>query len=431
MADDAEAIVRGHEDVGKVLYALGNEMLSTVDLLLAQDSNPGMIGYSKEALELTWQVTDLILNQVITNNNMKLSNHLKYPYERWTEFRAKTMSFKVDPRDAVNLYLLVSRDLENHYQKFTPSSIYYSPTNAVKSPFVNSGVSYSIFNSGLFQRFGEIALGTCYVRSLLLINQTEYLDLQFGSRSLIEAAFQFHPKAQQRYYELRSTNDADQIEEALSIVRKDILSGGRNRNNSKNAESYLEGVKTEISQLLLTKDYLNTTIYHQLKNVSNQNTRTFVLYLSVTIIALVAVLLCLTLLCCSLRSLYKSVKYPPPRERIVYKANTFHQNHGQSSYLRTRSQTLPIETIFNPCSTGVSVDRPASHAASQSNQQNNQTSQGNNITNRNQGNSHSLGAGLPNQHQTNQNISSHYHHQKPSSPFLLFNNNDNKPRCFF
>lgn len=425
MSDDAEVILHGHQDVGKVLYVLGSEMISTVDLLLSQDSNRGLIDYSKEALELTWQVTDLIFNQVMTNNHMKLATHLKYPYQRWIEFRDRSRSFKVDPRDAVDLYLLTSRDLENHYQKFTPSSIYYSPSNALKTPFVNSGVSYSLFNSGLYQRFGEIALGTCYVRSLAIINQTEYLDLQFGSRALIEAAFQFHPRAQQRYYELRSTSDADQIEEALSIVRKDILSGGRNRNNSKNAETYLEGVKTEISQLLLTKDYLNTTIYHQLRSVSNQNTRTFVLYLAVTIIALVAVLACLTLLCFSLRSLSLRAKYPPPRERIVYKANTFHQNHGQSTDLRTRSQTLPIETIYNPFNTGVSVDRPVTHATSQANQQNNQSS----YTNR--PNPLSLTAGLSHQSSNQMNIPSSHYHQKPSSPFLLFNNNDNKPRCFF
>lgn len=419
MTDDSEAIFNGHQDVGKVLFALGHEMVSTVDLLLSQDSRSDMIGYSKEALQITWQMTDVILNQVIANNHMKLATHLQFPYERWMEFRGRSISFKTDPRDAVNLYLLVSRDLEKHYQKFTPSSIYYSPSNALKTPFVNTGVSYSLLNSGLFQRFGEIALGTCYMRSLLLINHTEFLDLQFASRALIEAAFQFHPRAQQRYYELRSSNDADQIEEALSIVRQDILTGGRNRNNSLLAQTYLEGVKNEIAQLLLTKDYLNTTIYHQIKMTSQQTRSTFIFYLSVTIIALIAVLSCLALLCCSLRSLSLRAKYPPPRERIVYKANTYLPNHGQqhpSNDLRSRSQTLPIETISYPFNIGVSVDAPVTHQNSQSHQHYNS-------------NNH-LHQALSGRQTTNQLNIPASNQKTSSSPFIV-NNNDNKQRCFF
>ena len=405
IGEDAEAIFNGHQDVGKVLFALGHEMISTVDLLLSQDSRSDAIGYSKEALQVTWQMTDVILNQVIANNHMKLATYLQFPYERWMEFRGRSVSFKTDPRDAVNLYLLVSRDLEKHYQKFTPSSIYYSPSNALKTPFVNTGISYSLFNSGLFQRFGEIALGTCYVRSLLMINHTEFMDLQFGSRSLIEAAFQFHPRAQQRYYELRSSNEADQIEEILSMVRQDILTGGRNRNSSLLSQNYLEGVRNEIAQLLLTKDYLNNTIYHQIKQMTQQTRSTFIFYLSVTVIALVAVLSCLALLCCSLRSLALRAKYPPPRERIVYKA--FTPNHTND--LRARSQTLQIESIYNPFNIGVSVDRPVkSHHQSL----------------------HHLSQ--PSSGQQQMNMSSQGKNQlnivKSNSPFMV-NYSDNKPRC--
>ena len=175
-------------------------------------------------------------------------------YEQWMEFRGRSINLNTDPRDAINLYLLVARDLEKHYQKFTPSSIYYSAGNALKTPFINSGIAYSVFNSGMYQRFAQIALGTCYVRSNLILNHTEFLDLQFTSTALIASAFQFHPRAQTRYYELRYT-DAESIDAALSIVRQDMLTGGRNRNDSQLANTYLEGVKNEIAQLLLSKDY--------------------------------------------------------------------------------------------------------------------------------------------------------------------------------
>lgn len=353
--------------------------VSTVDLLLSSQDSRTEMGYSREALQITWQMTDVILNQVISNNHMKLASLLQRPYEQWMEFRGRSINLSTDPRDAINLYLLVSRDLEKHYQKFTPSSVYYSAANALKTPFINSGIAYSVFNSGMFQRFAEIALGTCYVRSNLILNHTEFLDLQFTSTALIASAFQFHPRAQTRYYELRYT-DAESIDAALSIVRQDMLTGGRNRNDSQLANAYLEGVKSEIAQLLLSKDYLNTTIAGQVKLVSQQTRSTFYFYLSVTIVAMVAVISCLILLCCSLKSL--SFRKCPPRERIVYKANTFQQRQNE---LRSRSQTLPIETIFNPFNIGISVDRAV-------NQSTNSASQ---------------------------------------SSTLNLNNNDNKPRCFF
>ena len=351
-----------------------------MDLLLSSQDTRSEIGYSKEALQITWQMTDVILNQVIYSNHMKLASHLQLPYERWMEFRGRSINLKTDPRDAINLYLLVSRELEKQYQKFVPSSTYYSPTNALRTPFINSGISYSIFNSGMFQRFAEIALGTCYVRSNLLINHTEYLDLQFTSSALIESAFQFHPRAQARYYELRMTN-AETIDAALSIVRQDMLTGGRNRNDTELGDTYLEGVKNEIAQLLLTKDYLNTTVASQIKLVSRQTRSTFLFYLSVTIIALIAVFSCLVLLCCSFKSL--SSRKSAPLKRIVYEADRFHQRQNE---LRNRSQTLPIETIFNPFNIGISVDRPM------------------------------------NQSSNNINAS--------QSSTLNLNNNDNKQRCF-
>lgn len=296
------------------------------------------------------------------------------------EFRGRSINLNTDPRDAINLYLLVSRSLEHQYQKFTPSSSLYSQTSALKSPFVNSGISHSLFNSGMFQRFAEIALGTCYVRSNLMINFTEYLDLQFTSAALIESAFQFHPHAQANYYKLRFGDTSEAIDAALSIVRQDMLTGARNRNDSQLAEVYLDGVKNEIAHLLLAKDYLNTTVAQQIKLVYQQTRSNFFFYLTVTIVALVAVLSCLLLLCCSLKS--SSWRKSPPRERIVYKANTLQQRQNE---LRSRSQTLPIETIFNPFNIGISVDRVVNHST-------NSTSQ---------------------------------------SSTLNLNNNDNKPRCFF
>ena len=96
-----------------------------------------------------------------------------------------------------------------------------------------------------------MAVGTYYVKSDLGNNVTEFLDLQSTSKSLIESAFKFHPKAQNRYFELRVEDE--QIEEALAVVREEIIAGGVDRNNNKLAGIYLEGVKNEIARLLLTK----------------------------------------------------------------------------------------------------------------------------------------------------------------------------------
>jgi len=417
--EDAEEIFNGHQDFGKVLFALGHEMVSTVDLLLSlQESRPDSIGYLKEALQITWDMTDVIVTQVMARNHMKMTTALSVPFGKWMEFRMRS-TVSLDPREAVNLYLLISRDLERHYMKYTPSSLtntnginVFSPSTSVKTPFVNTGVSYSLFNSGMFMRFGEIALGTCYVRSYLMINHTEYLELQFTSKALIESAFQFHPRAQQKYYEIRASADGDdQLEEVLSKVRQDMLTGGRSRNTSKLAHTYLEGVKNEIAQLLLTKDYLNSTIWNQIKQVNQSNRSSLVFAITVTVIALLAILSSLLLLCCSIRSVAQAAGRPS-RERIVYKANTLLRNqqsggvnqfdslsksHGD---LRARSQTLPsIDTIFNPFNIGVPVDRPSS------NQPSNQP--------------HSLrGQGV------------RFSNLPPSSPPFNFNN-DKLSRCFF
>lgn len=283
---------------------------------------------------------------------MKLASLLQMPYDRWIDFRSRSVALKTDPRESVELYLLVSRYLEKEYRSFFPPTAYSTPSSLLKTPLISTGIAYSLFNSGMYRRFAEMAVGTYYVKSDLGINVTEFLDLQSTSKSLIESAFQFHPKAQNRYFELRVEDE--QIEEALAVVREDIIAGGVDRNNNKLAGIYLDGVKNEIARLLLTKDYLNTTIANQIKLTTQLNKNTWLFYLSVTVIALIAVTSCLLLLCCSLRSI--AFRTAPPRKGIVYKANSLlSQNHhhmNQSmSELRSRSQTLPIETIFNPFNT--------------------------------------------------------------------------------
>lgn len=302
--------------------------------------------FDLSTLEITWRTSDTMYNQVINSNHLWLRDYLIEPYIKWQEFRRRVAVYEPDVRDSVSLYLMFSSHLERHYQKFTPSSVHYTNGSPVKSPFINSGISFSLFNSGLYMKLAEIALGAIYTRTSLPINHTEYLELQFTSHALMEAAFQFHPQTLTKYHAFKSQASS---QECFSAVRRHMLDGGK---NSTQLTCYIEAIRDEISNLFLAKDLMVTTMLNQVRFLSQSSNNTFWLYLCFIIVAILAVLSCLALLCCGFRSLKTT---HPPRERIIYKANTFHQNR-QKNELRSRSQTLPIETIFNPFNIGMPVD---------------------------------------------------------------------------
>ena len=375
--------------------------MSIVDLFLASQESESRLDQSKEAVEITWQTSDTFYNQVIHSNHLNLRNYLFEPYNRWQEFRQRVINLQPDVRDPVSLYLIFSSELERHYQKFTPSSVHYSPGNSLKNPFINSGISFSLFNSGLYMKLAEIALGAIYTRTSLPINHTEYLELQFTSHALMEAAFQFHPQALAKYHTHKTQATA---QDCFSAVRRHMLDGGK---NSTQFNCYMEAIKDEIANLFIAKELMVSTMLNQVRFFSQSSSNTFWLYLCFIIVAILAVFACLALLCFGFRSLKAT---HPPRERIIYKANTFHQNHNQNE-LRSRSQTLPIETIFNPFNIGMPVDTQRSSTL--------------NCNSNSHSHSHQQQATQASQHQR----LSHFNIPTAVSQ-SPFNFSPDKPRCF-
>lgn len=53
------------------------------------------------------------------------------------------------------------------------------------------------------KRFAELALGTCYFRSLMPMNISYYFYLHYTSRELIVGSFKYNPRVHLRYFEMQ------------------------------------------------------------------------------------------------------------------------------------------------------------------------------------------------------------------------------------
>jgi len=131
------------------------------------------------------------------------------------------------------------------------------------------------------------------------MNRSEYFHLHQTSQELIETAFSLNPRAQLRFWELREQDP--EVTKALVSVSDDILSGGFNRHSHQLTMKYLDSVKEEIAMLLLSKEFLNNTISSQIVLIAKTQNKALAFHMSISAVALVAVFLCLALLCCSFR----------------------------------------------------------------------------------------------------------------------------------
>ncbi|XP_013774189.1 uncharacterized protein LOC106459145 isoform X1 [Limulus polyphemus] len=278
-----------HEDVGKISFALGHELVSTVDWLLSQGSKEGQ---SKTDLYVvTWKTTDSVLRSVQeTSTDRWVTSVLQVLDQvqvKLKKFRG-TLTEESSPYNVVEFYLGLSNMILNKC-----FILDYGQQLPVPS------LSYTLFIQGMSQRFGELALGTIYVKSDLPFNKTGYLSLREGSTQLMSTSFHFTPRARAKWAELQEQEPG--VERVLEMVAEDILAGGQMRGGSELAKAYLGGVTEEVAMLLLTKDVLNATLSSSIQRLSQRTHNTLAFHMSVCVVAVVAVIVCLIITGCAFR----------------------------------------------------------------------------------------------------------------------------------
>ncbi|XP_076309422.1 uncharacterized protein LOC143224883 isoform X2 [Tachypleus tridentatus] len=278
------ALFIAHEDIGKISFALGRELVSTVNLLLSQGSKE-----QKDFHDVTWKITDKIWRnvqersidhlvvsvfQLLDNVEVKLKKH------------RSTLTLESNPYELVNFYLNINNMILN--QCFNLDYKHQLPVPSVL---------HTLFIQGMSQRFGELGLGLIYVKSNLTFNKTEYLALRAGSTQLLSMSFHFIPRAKAKWVELHHQNP--RVGEVLELVAEDILAGGQLQGKKELSKAYLDSVMEELAMLFLTKEVLNTTLSSTIERLTQSTRNTVAFNMSICIVALVVVIICLIISVCS------------------------------------------------------------------------------------------------------------------------------------
>lgn len=150
-----------------------------------------------------------------------------------------------------------------------------------------------------------------WIRSNATMEISEYLYLRHVSRELIKESFSFTPAEYLRYSDILQRDS----QPTLALVR-DMLSGGHKRGSNHLASHYLDGVKDEIALLLLAKDVLNTTLSSRVKSLLISRFNIISFHFSLTVITLVAVIICFTFLCFF-------IKHTNYKVKLNYQAESF------------------------------------------------------------------------------------------------------------
>ncbi|KAH7951619.1 hypothetical protein HPB52_010927 [Rhipicephalus sanguineus] len=273
LKDDASSkaalgTLKMHEDIAKVTFALGHEMVSTVDWLLS-DSSPGESSADQRALALTWQVTDDVLASASSDPGTTA---------RLVVFRQTVRRNFTSPLDTSSFYLSLCNTLL-HRHLFPSSPDEPSAT-----------LAHALFVRGMSLRMGQLALGTtstsrstpAWVRSA-----KSYLKPPF---TLDHALAHAGPNCRKGGPRL-----------ALDDVAEDMAGGGTRK--AKLAPAFLEEVKQQLALLLMAREVLGNSLQAWAQRGERGSRAALAFHSSIAGVALVAVLLCLIVVGCLLRDL--------------------------------------------------------------------------------------------------------------------------------
>lgn len=285
-AKETTKVFHTHEDVGKLIFALGHELVSTIDWMLSTPDKTKI-----DNITVTWKITNSVLSEVKEDSVDRwvtsVISMLDTLQERLGVFRESITDSKSNPVSTVKFYL----ELSDWVLQRCFLLDYAGQHLPVPS------LPYTLFVRGMSQRFGELALGTIYVKSDISINKSDFLKLKTGSEELMEAAFHFTPRARTKWMELQEQEPG--VQKVMASVMDDVLSGSNLRGETSLATEYLNGVKEQIAMLLLTKEVLNTTLSSWVDRLSQRSHNTLAFHMSIAIVAVVAVILCLIVTSCS------------------------------------------------------------------------------------------------------------------------------------
>lgn len=291
IAEETTKVFHTHEDVGKITFALGHELVSIVDWLLSKISQNIT---DKDILSVTWKFTDSVLKNIQETSSQRWVHSVAILLDtievKLNKFR-ETLTPNTNPLQVIDFYL----ELNNMIIRKCFLLDYAGQHLPIPS------LSYTLFLKGMTQKFGEMAFGTVYVKSDLPVNKSEFLSLRTGGDELMESAFHFTPRARTKWWELQ--DQEPRVQKVLGAMAEDLVSGGSLRGHRELAIPYLDGVREQIAMLLLTKEVLNSTLASWVEKFAQKSNNTLAFHTSIACVAILAVVLCLIVTGCSCNSL--------------------------------------------------------------------------------------------------------------------------------
>ncbi|XP_054161850.1 uncharacterized protein LOC128959856 [Oppia nitens] len=282
-------VLRTHKEMARIVFAIGHEMVSTVDWLVSIEPKSHTSLTIEEAIGITWKMTDLVITEIRKElrgrdltEMLKLLSLIEL---RLSQLRANNVFVGQNPIKIIKFYDIMFEMIER--KSFSLDS--ESNPSSIKSD-IQTSITYPLFIKGMAKRFVELSFGTVFIRSDITINKSDYYYYHFISKQLIDSAFQLNPKVQNRYLEL---HDSDSSSDVLITLLDESI----DRKDNHLANLYLNSVKNEIAILLRAKDFLVTSVSSHATQSLVVIEKVLAFHLTVAIIAIFTVFLCLTLLC--------------------------------------------------------------------------------------------------------------------------------------
>nr|XP_046917701.1 uncharacterized protein LOC124498042 [Dermatophagoides farinae] len=289
------------EQIGRIMFSVGQEMLFTVDSLVSIHLNLSDPQELSKSVNFTWDLTDDDIEDVKAqidensnnnNNNDDLAKMID-SFETKLDSIRSNLSLATDhPLTMINSYKLIF-DIAEQYS--IERKLYQTPMkhdsqwHLIKSFSQIQNSPYALFIKGMDRRFIELAYGTIYHIGPQLLNRSDaetevanYFYYFYSSHELIENAFAWDSRIYHRYMELIRSKQYRSLQSSITNQSNYRLSG----------REYTRFVTDVVAYLLRAKDVLNVGLKEILIEITDRNTTQF--YAIISCIYLFVLILCST-----------------------------------------------------------------------------------------------------------------------------------------
>ncbi|OTF72573.1 hypothetical protein BLA29_005402 [Euroglyphus maynei] len=284
------------EQIGRVMFSVGQEMLFTVDSLVSIHLNLSDPQELSKSVNFTWDLTDDDIEDVKAqmdneNNNDDLAKMIDSIETKLETIRSNLSLSSDHPLTMINSYKLIF-DIAEQYsiekKLYQTTMKKDSQWHLIKSFSQIQNSPYALFIKGMNRRFIELAYGTIYHIGPQLLNRTDaetevanYFYYFYSSHELIENSFAWDSRIYHHYMELLRSSKQYHSLQSIS-----------NENYRLNGREYTRFVTDVVAYLLRAKDVLNVGLKEILIDITDHNSTQF--YAIISCIYLFVLILCST-----------------------------------------------------------------------------------------------------------------------------------------